>query len=165
MEQPRQPLSCETNAKHNREWNLLASVAGGVLVFGVLAFVYSVFSEVYISQRLGDPQRPYGQTAMLSVAVSAFLGGLGATAVFELLHDCRRLVLSAYALVVGAIATWYGTAWQAWNATAWDSSNYIIFPSVVFALGVNVCILVCGICRCFFSKHGGNRGRRASDHP
>lgn len=63
---------------------------------------------------------------------------------FELLHDCRLRVLSAYALVVVAVAAWYGMEWQAWNTTPWDSSSYLIFPSVFLAMGVDVSIVISG---------------------
>lgn len=71
---------------NSRELDLVVLVILGVLVYGILGFLYTIFAEAYVRHQFGNPQKPYGPTAMFSIVVCAFLGGLSAAVI----HDYKR---------------------------------------------------------------------------
>ncbi|MCA9157355.1 MAG: hypothetical protein KDA72_03455 [Planctomycetales bacterium] len=142
---------------------LAVSVILGTLLFGCLGFFYVVIAEALVKQRFGEPQTPYGQPAMFSIVVCAFLGGLMGMFMEKAESPRVREFSLAYGLVTGAIGIWYLSKWQNWNEHQWDSSSYIIFPIVLLAVVANLATLAMYLTYVRFKKLLTKRREQDSD--
>lgn len=143
---------------HHEGWNTVTAAICGLLLFGCLSFFYTVFAEAYIKHNNGSPLRPYGSTAMVSTVVCAFLGASAGTIVERLVNGNYSFVFMVCVLTNTLVALWYCAAWQQWNNAQWDSSSYIVFPSVFFAIVANAVLLAVQLVRIFASNRKRNLG-------